>query len=57
MDDTNTEWALEVREKCDKCDRLAVTYFDGKTPLCARHATIFMTVPRDADDAARTEAT
>lgn len=50
MNDQGTEWSLGVRKKCAKCDRLAVTYLDGKTPLCARHATIFMTVPKDADD-------
>ena len=40
---TATEWNFEVRDTCTKCERLAVTYLDEETPLCARHATIFMT--------------
>ena len=38
-DDTTLNF--EVRPTCAKCDRLAVVY-DDTTPLCARHATIFM---------------
>ena len=33
---------FEVRPTCAKCERLAVVYNDDNTPLCARHATIFM---------------
>jgi hypothetical protein len=32
---------FEVRPTCAKCERLAVVY-DDTTPLCGRHATIFM---------------
>lgn len=35
-------WNIEVRHRCAKCERLAVVYDDNETPLCARHATIFM---------------
>lgn len=36
-------WSFEVRHQCAKCDRLAIVYDDHETPLCARHATIFIT--------------
>ena len=47
--ESTTEWSFEVRDTCAKCDRLSVTYLDEDTPLCARHATIFMTARRTAD--------
>jgi hypothetical protein len=37
---------LSVRPRCSKCDRLAVTFDPDEIPLCARHATIFMTVDK-----------
>jgi hypothetical protein len=40
---------LSVRPRCSKCDRLAVTFDPDETPLCARHATIFMTVDKATD--------
>ena len=40
---------LSVRPRCARCDRLAVTFDPDETPLCARHATIFMTVDQPDD--------
>lgn len=50
--DPDNEWTFEVRKKCAKCDRLSVTYADDETPLCARHATIFMTAQKTAEEGA-----
>jgi hypothetical protein len=36
-------WVIGVRPRCFHCDRLAVTHDSKERPLCARHATIFMT--------------
>ena len=40
-------WNIEIRHTCAKCDRLAVVYDDDDNPLCARHATIFMTAAKN----------
>lgn len=45
-------WNIEVRHTCAKCDRLAVVYDDNDSPLCARHATIFMTAAKSRSNAA-----
>lgn len=45
-------WNIEVRHTCAKCDRLAVVYDDNDNPLCARHATIFMTAAKARPNAA-----
>ncbi len=53
--ESTTEWNFEVRDTCAKCERLAVTYNPAKDePLCARHATIFMTARRAVDPEAAT---
>ncbi len=44
-------WNIEIRHTCAKCERLAVVYDDDDTPLCARHATIFMTAAKARADA------
>jgi hypothetical protein len=31
---------------CRKCDRPALTFDESGDPLCGRHATIFIAVPR-----------
>ena len=36
-------WLIEVRPRCAHCERLAATFDEEETPLCARHATIFLT--------------
>lgn len=46
-DEAATTWTIGVRHRCDRCDRLAVVYDDEDRPLCARHATIFMTAGKD----------
>jgi hypothetical protein len=43
---------LSVRPRCSKCDRLAVTFDPHEVPLCARHATIFLTVDKSDDQPA-----
>jgi hypothetical protein len=43
--------------RCTRCDRDALTIDDAGSALCARHATIFLTVARiDAGRRADTEA-
>lgn len=44
------------RPPCDKCHRDAITNDDLGMLLCARHATIFMTIERMDSDSARTVA-
>ncbi|MFO7700216.1 MAG: hypothetical protein R6W79_06405 [Acidimicrobiia bacterium] len=44
-------WNIEIRHTCAKCDRLAVVYDDDDNPLCARHATIFMTAAKGRPNA------
>lgn len=36
----------ELPLTCTRCERLAVVYDAEERPLCARHATIFMTAER-----------
>ena len=43
-------WLIEVRPRCAHCDRLAATVGRDETPLCARHATIFLTAEQLEDD-------
>jgi hypothetical protein len=47
-------WAIGVRPRCSRCDRLAVTYGRDDRPLCARHAAIFLTADRRKDDGSAT---
>ncbi|MGI9667671.1 MAG: hypothetical protein ACR2N2_11365 [Acidimicrobiia bacterium] len=47
--DSESQWNFEVRKKCAKCDRLAVTFTDDDIALCARHATIFMTAKKSTE--------
>lgn len=54
--DDDATWNFEVRPKCDKCYRLAVTYDPDETPLCARHATIFLTAEKHTASGAEPEA-
>jgi hypothetical protein len=34
------------KQTCHKCDRLALTFDENDTPLCGRHATIFIAISR-----------
>ena len=40
---SDATWLIGVRPQCAHCDRLAATVDRNETPLCARHATIFLT--------------
>lgn len=45
------DWDMDVsrhiyQHTSHKCDRPALTFNDGGDPLCGRHATIFIGVPR-----------
>jgi len=45
------DWDMEISQHiyqhtCHKCDRPALTFNEGGDPLCGRHATIFIGVPR-----------
>jgi len=34
------------KQTCHKCNRLALTFDESDTPLCGRHATIFVAMSR-----------
>jgi len=34
------------KQVCHKCDRPALTFDENDNPLCGRHATIFIAMPR-----------
>ena len=44
---------LDEKPHCDNCDREALTVDSDGRPLCARHATIFLTVDRIAEARSR----
>ena len=44
--DRATTPPTQLPPSCDKCERTAVVLDAYERPLCARHATIFMTVER-----------
>ena len=44
--DRNRFTPTELPLPCTRCERLAVVYDAQERPLCARHATIFMTAER-----------
>ena len=46
---SDTTWLIGVRPRCAHCDRLAATVDRNETPLCARHATIFLTADQIDD--------
>ena len=47
VDEEGMEIAQHIyQHTCHICDRPALTFNEGDDPLCGRHATIFVAVPR-----------
>jgi hypothetical protein len=47
VDDDCMETTLHIyQHTCHKCDKPALTFDESDVPLCGRHATIFIAVPR-----------
>jgi hypothetical protein len=47
VDDEAMEISQHIyQHTCHKCDRPALTFNEGGDPLCGRHATIFIAMPR-----------